>query len=230
MRQTDRPVIELAGIGRTFQAGAVEVTALLDVNLTVAPGDYVAVVGPSGSGKSTLLNLIGLLDRPSAGTYSFDGLVVSDLDESHRAGVRGSRIGFVFQSFHLLGHRTVLENVLLSGLYSQHLRKGRKQRAIEALERVGLGHRVDFKPTVLSGGERQRVAIARAIMSNPSLLLCDEPTGNLDSATSDSVLALFHELRADGLTLIVVTHDPVVSSHAERTVQMMDGVLSERAS
>lgn len=230
MRQLDDPIIQLTGIGRTFQAGAVEVTALRDVNLTVAAGDYLAIVGPSGSGKSTLLNLIGLLDRPSAGTYTFAGLIVSDLNESYRAAVRGSRIGFVFQSFHLLGHRSVLENVLLSGLYSPHQRRGRKQLAIEALERVGLGHRVHFKPTVLSGGERQRVAIARAIMSNPHLLLCDEPTGNLDSATSDSVLALFDELRQDGLTLVVVTHDSAVSSHAERIVEMMDGVLSEKAS
>lgn len=230
MHQTDNPVIEMTSIGRTFQAGAVEVAALRDVDLTVGYGDYLAIVGPSGSGKSTLLNVIGLLDRPSEGSYVFDGFVASDLSESYRAAVRGSRIGFVFQSFHLLGHRTVLENVLLSGLYTAHQRAGRKQRATEALERVGLGHRIHFKPTVLSGGERQRVAIARAIMSSPSLLLCDEPTGNLDSATSDSVLALFDELRADGLTLVVVTHDPVVSSHAERVVEMMDGVLSERVS
>ena len=224
---TVEPVIELRGIGRTFQAGAVEVAALRGVDLVINPGDYLAIVGPSGSGKSTLLNLIGLLDRPTEGTYNFEGLVVSDLNESYRAALRGSKLGFVFQSFHLLGHRSVLENVLLSGLYTRHLRKGRKERAIAALDRVGLGNRIHFKPTVLSGGERQRVAIARAIMSNPSLLLCDEPTGNLDSATSESVLALFDELRADGLTLVVVTHDQIVSGHAHRIVEMKDGILSE---
>ena len=197
MHQMDRPVVELTGIGRTFRAGAVEVTALRDVDLTVAVGDYLAIVGPSGSGKSTLLNLIGLLDRPTSGSYTFDGLVVSDLNESYRAAVRGSRIGFVFQSFHLLGHRTVLENVLLSGLYTSHLRRGRKQRAVDALERVGLGHRVHFKPTVLSGGERQRVAIARAIMSKPNLL-------GVKSASTSWLSILAHR-QCNGLHTLVIT-------------------------
>lgn len=217
------PVVELQGVSRTFQAGDVSVTALKDADLSIGRGEYVAIVGPSGSGKSTLLNLLGLLDRPTEGTYHLEGVDTSQLQEGQRAGLRSRRIGFVFQSFHLLAHRTVLENVLLATVYNGMPRAERVPAAEAALRRVGLGHRMDFRPTTLSGGERQRVAIARALVTRPGLLLADEPTGNLDSATGEAVLELFDELRADGLTLIVVTHDDYVSSHADRLVRLRDG-------
>lgn len=223
------PVVELRGVQRSFSAGDVMVNALIDANLVVNRGEYVAVVGPSGSGKSTMLNLVGLLDRPTGGTYLFDGINTDDLTEGQRAWLRSRGIGFVFQAFHLLAHRSVLENVLMSTIYNGMPRPERVPAAEDALNRVGLGHRIDFSPSSLSGGERQRVAIARAIVTRPALLLCDEPTGNLDSATGDSVLALFDDLRAGGLTLVVVTHDDVVSRHADRVIQMMDGRVEPAA-
>jgi putative ABC transport system ATP-binding protein len=176
-----------------------------------------------------MLNLVGLLDRPSGGTYLFEGTDTNELTEGQRAWLRSSGIGFVFQAFHLLPHRSVLENVLMSTIYNRMPRGERVPAAEEALNRVGLGHRIDFSPTSLSGGERQRVAIARAIVTRPALLLCDEPTGNLDSGTGEAVLALFDDLRAGGLTLIVVTHDDVVSQHADRVVRMMDGRIETAA-
>jgi len=212
-----------------FPAGDVSVPALVDADLVVEQGDYVAVVGPSGSGKSTMLNILGLLDRPTDGAYLLEGIDTSTLNEGQRAGLRSQRIGFVFQSFHLLSHRTVLENVLLATIYNRMPRSERLPAAEEALRRVGLGHRMEFLPTRLSGGERQRVAIARAIVTRPALLLADEPTGNLDSATGESVLALFDELRNDGLTLVVVTHDDKVSQHAERHVRLRDGRIEQAA-
>jgi putative ABC transport system ATP-binding protein len=215
------------GIGRTFRSGTVDVVALTAVDFRVERGEYVAVEGPSGSGKSTLLNVLGLLDRPTEGHYRFEGWPVAELSERHRAAIRGNRVGFVFQAFHLLPHRTVLENVWLSGLYTATGRKERVAQAEEAIDRVGLSHRRDFKPTTLSGGERQRVAIARAVVGQPSLLLCDEPTGNLDSTTSASVLDLFEDLRTDGLAIVVVTHNDTVSGHADRVVRMKDGRLGE---
>lgn len=221
----DGPVVDLVDVSRTYHAGAVDVPALKHATLQVDPGEYVSIVGPSGSGKSTLLNILGLLDRPTGGSYRLEGTDVWSLPESHRTSIRGSRIGFVFQAFHLLPHRTVLENVQLSMLYTDRDRRDRETRARAALERVGLAHRVEFKPVQLSGGERQRVAIARAIVSRPRLLLCDEPTGNLDSATSGRILDLFDDLRNDGLTLIVITHDDEVSRHAARRVTMVDGAL-----
>ncbi len=221
------PVIELTGIDLTYQSGEVEVKALRDVHLCVRDGDYLSVVGPSGSGKSSLLNILGLLDRPSGGQYRFEGRDVSDLSEGDRTALRGQRIGFVFQEFHLLPNRTVLENVMVAMLYNRWPRARREQLARDSLTRVGLSHRMDFRPGKLSGGERQRVAIARATVTHPALLLCDEPTGNLDSATSEAILGLFEELRDDGLTLIVVTHDEQVSAHARRSVSMRDGNLSE---
>lgn len=217
------PVVELRGIGRTFDAGDVSIPALVGANVTVHAGEYVAIVGPSGSGKSTMLNVIGLLDRPTEGTYLLEGIDTSTLDEGQRAGLRSRRIGFVFQSFHLLAHRTVLENVLLATIYNRMPRNDRIPAAETALRRVGLGHRIDFLPTRLSGGERQRVALARALVTRPALLLADEPTGNLDSVTGGAVLGLFDELRADGLTLMVVTHDDKVSTHADRAIRLQDG-------
>jgi len=219
-------VITLSGIGRTFAADP-PVVALADVHLRVAEGDYVSIVGPSGSGKSTLLNVLGLLDTADTGRYELAGQDTTTLDDAERAALRGARIGFVFQSFHLIGYRDVTENVMLGGLYTAGSRKGRRERAHAALDRVGMGHRRAFRPTRLSGGERQRVAIARALAGDPALLLCDEPTGNLDSANTDAVLDLFDTLRADGTTLVVITHDEAVSARAARRVRITDGRLTE---
>lgn len=205
------------------------VNALVDANLVVKRGEYVAVVGPSGSGKSTMLNLVGLLDRPTGGAYLFEGVDTNELSEGQRAWLRSRGIGFVFQAFHLLSHRTVLENVLMSTIYNGMPRNERLPAAEEALNRVGLGHRIDFSPASLSGGERQRVALARAIVTRPALLLCDEPTGNLDTGTGVAVLSLFDELRAGGLTLIVVTHDDAVAGRADRVVRMRDGRMENAA-
>jgi ABC-type lipoprotein export system ATPase subunit len=195
------------------------------VDLSIWRGEWLAIVGPSGSGKSTLLNVLGLLDRQTEGTYKLDGVDVDELDDLARAGLRGRKIGFVFQAFHLLPHRSVLENVMLAELYVGAPRQGRRERALEALERVGLGDRADFLPTRLSGGQRQRAAIARSLMAEPSLLLCDEPTGNLDSKSAANVLDILGELAGDGLTLVVITHDEHVAARADRRVHIIDGHL-----
>ncbi|MEV4360316.1 ABC transporter ATP-binding protein [Nonomuraea sp. NPDC049625] len=220
------PVILLDGLTKEFPADP-PVRALSAVTLRVEKSDYVAIVGPSGSGKSTLLNTLGLLDRPTSGSYRLDGIETTTLKDGARTTIRGSRIGFVFQSFHLLPHRSVLENVMLAEVYGAAPRAGRRKRALRALERVRLSHRVDFLPGRLSGGERQRAAIARALMGEPSLLLCDEPTGNLDSRNTDAVLDLFDELRAQGMTIVVITHETDVSDRAARRVRITDGVLTE---
>ncbi|MEN8239111.1 MAG: ABC transporter ATP-binding protein [Actinomycetota bacterium] len=220
------PVVALEGVTRTF-AGFPPVEAVRPADLTIPEGDYVSIVGPSGSGKSTLLHLLGCLDRPTDGTYRLRGIDVGELSDGKRTALRGREIGFVFQSFHLLPHRTVLDNVITGMLYNRTRRKTRKELATEALERVGLGHRIGFTPTKLSGGERQRVAVARAIAAGPSLLLADEPTGNLDTATTGSLLDLLDELRSDGLTLVVITHNHDVSERADRRIEIVDGVLSE---
>jgi putative ABC transport system ATP-binding protein len=220
------PVIELREVGRTFP-GPPPVEALKPSSLVINRGEYVAIIGPSGSGKSTLLHLLGLLDRPTTGQYLLDGIDTGQLGDNARAGLRGSRIGFVFQSFHLLHHRSVLENVELAQIYNRMPRKERRPRAEQALERVGLSHRLEFTPRTLSGGERQRVAIARALVSEPSLLLADEPTGNLDTEMSSGIMDVFDDLQSTGLTLAVITHDPDVSRHAQRQVRIIDGQLSE---
>ena len=226
----DDALIRLEGVGRTFRSGEIEVHALQQADLAIHRGDYLSIVGPSGSGKSTLLNIIALLDRHTAGTYRFEGTDVNRLSEGARTGLRAHRIGFVFQAFHLLAHRTVTENVMMSMLYNKVPPGERRVRAAAALDLVRLGHRADFLPGRLSGGERQRVAIARAIATDPAILICDEPTGNLDSASTRAILELFGELRSDGQTLLVVTHDETVSSHADRTVSMHDGRLTVQAS
>ena len=213
-------------MGRTYDSDP-PVEALLGVNLTIHRGDFVAIVGPSGSGKSTLLNVLGCLDRQTTGTYLLDGIDVAALGDAARAAIRGQRIGFVFQTFNLLGHRSALDNVMLAEIYVGLSRSGRRERGMAALTRVGLADRASFLPTRLSGGQQQRVAIARALMGSPSLLLCDEPTGNLDSANTESVLDLFGELGRDGLTLVVVTHDDHVASLAHREVRVLDGRLTE---
>jgi ABC-type lipoprotein export system ATPase subunit len=220
------PVVHLDRISRTFGEDP-PVRALRDVDLEIWPGEWVAIIGPSGSGKSTLLNILGLLDRQTAGTYRFDGIDVAGLDDQARAGLRGRSIGFVFQSFHLLPHRSVLENVVLAELYVGGSRKGRRQRAMAALDRVGLANRAEFLPTKLSGGQQQRAAIARALIGEPKLLLADEPTGNLDSENADGVLEVFRQLSTEGLTLAVITHDDHVASRASRRVRIIDGVLHD---
>ncbi len=222
------PVVELRAVTRRFPGPPV-VEALRAVDLRVERGDYLSIVGPSGSGKSTLLNVLGLLDRPTSGEYLLDGRVAGTASEGERARLRAQRIGFVFQSFHLLPQRTVLDNVVLATMYGGVPRARRRARALAALERVGLSHRVGFWPTTLSGGERQRVAVARALVTEPHLLLADEPTGNLDTASSAQVMALFDELHADGVTLAVITHDLAVSARAARRVRIEDGHLEEIA-
>jgi len=222
------PVVRLSGAALTYP-GPPPVPALRPTDLVIEQGEYVAVVGPSGSGKSTLLNVLGLLDRPTAGRYELDGWDTGALSEVDRTALRGRRIGFVFQAFHLLPYRSAVENVALGQLYCGVPRRDREKAAVEALKRVGLGHRLHARPTTLSGGERQRVAIARALVGGPSLLLCDEPTGNLDSATSAAVLDLIGELHADGLTVVTITHDLTAAARAQRILHMRDGVLAEGA-
>lgn len=222
------PVVAMGQLRRSFP-GPSAVHAVRDVDLTIEAGAYVSIVGPSGSGKSSLLHLIGLLDRPTEGTYRLDGVETTSLSDRVRAGLRGQRIGFVFQSFHLLAHRTVVENVMLAMVYTGVPRAERRERAEAALHDVGMTHRLTFSPTTLSGGERQRVAIARALVGRPALLLADEPTGNLDSGSSAAVLDLFDRLHDDGLTVAVVTHDVTVSRRASRRVQIVDGHLQDVA-
>lgn len=224
----DGPVVSLDDVTRFFP-GPPPVNALRGIDLTVERGDYLAIVGPSGSGKSTMLNTLGLLDRPSTGIFLFEGIDVSGLSEDERAALRSRAIGFVFQSFHLMPTRTVLENVMLAGTYAGVPREERETRARDSLERVGLSHRVNFTPNTLSGGERQRVAIARAVSTSPRLLLADEPTGNLDRKNSEAIMELFGELGADGLTIVMITHDEHVAQAAKRRVRMHDGELTELA-
>jgi macrolide transport system ATP-binding/permease protein len=202
------------------------VNALIDVDLVVRRREWLSITGPSGSGKSTLLNILGCLDRPTRGRYLIDGIETTTLGENERAGLRSRRIGFVFQSFHLLPYRSVLENVMLAEVYRRDTRRGRRERAMEEIRRVGLAHRADFPPSKLSGGECQRVAIARALMGQPSLLLCDEPTGNLDSKNAESILDLLAELNSEGMTIVVITHDESVASRGSRRATMKDGKLT----
>ena len=222
------PLLELIDISKVFPT-IPPVHALTGVNLRIMAGEYVAIVGQSGSGKSTLLNVLGCLDRHTSGQYLFDGIDTADLSDRQRAALRGSRIGFVFQAFHLLGHRTVLENVMLGELYLATPRSQRRTRALDALEQVDMSHRVSFLPTRLSGGERQRVAIARALMGDPDVLMCDEPTGNLDTHNTSLMLDLLDALVARGITVLVITHENSVAERADRRVRIADGVVAELA-
>ena len=221
------PVVELRAVSRTYGADP-PVQALREVDLVVARGDAIAIVGPSGSGKSTLLNVVGCLDRQTGGEYLMDGIEVGSLDEDGRAALRGQRIGFIFQTFNLLAHRTAIENVMLAEVYLGRPREGRHERAMAALERVGIGDRADFLPSRMSGGQQQRVAIARALLGEPSLLLCDEPTGNLDSVNTASALELFDELGDDGMTILIITHDSDVAERMPRRTRIVDGQLTEQ--
>jgi putative ABC transport system ATP-binding protein len=212
-------------VTRTYDLDGVSVDALRGVSLTVAAGDYVAIVGTSGSGKSTLMHLLGALDRPTSGTLLIGGRDVSRLGTAEMALLRNETIGFVFQSFHLLARTTARDNVALPLVYRGVGRRERRERAAAMLERVGLGHRIDHRPNQMSGGEQQRVAIARALITDPSVLLADEPTGNLDSATGETVLTLLESLNAEGVAVVLVTHDRDVAARAARRIEMRDGVI-----
>jgi putative ABC transport system ATP-binding protein len=221
------PLLELNAVSRIYDMGRVQVAALQDVDLTIEAGEFVAVVGPSGSGKSTLMNLIGCLDRPTSGTYRLGGQDVAELSGDELATVRGRNVGFVFQSYDLLPRTSALENVATPLLYQGVARRERLERARVVLERLGLGDRLDHHPNELSGGQQQRVGIARALITDPPIILADEPTGNLDTASGDEVLELFRGLNRTGRTVILITHDADVASHADRQIHVRDGrVLS----
>ena len=219
------PLIRVSGLTREYEMGAETVCALQGVAMAIRPNEYVAIMGPSGSGKSTLMNLIGCLDSPTSGEYWLNGMEVSRMSDDELARVRNREIGFVFQTFNLLPRASALHNVELPLIYAGVSGKERRQHAAHALERVGLADRMLHKPNELSGGQRQRVAIARALVNDPSILLADEPTGNLDSGTSSEIMAVFEELYRQGQTVVMVTHEADIAEHARRVVTLLDGVV-----
>ena len=221
-------ILELKGIYKDYQQGKMNVPVLKDVNFSMEEGEYVAIMGPSGSGKTTLMNIIGCLDQATKGNFFLDGQDIRSCSENTMSDIRLTKIGFVFQSFHLLPRQTALANVEMPLNYAKVPKKERKARALQALDRVGLSDRVDFKPNQLSGGQMQRVAIARAIVNNPKLLLADEPTGALDSKSGAQVMELFQKLNDEGVTVLMITHDPDIAAHAKRVVTIRDGVLQEK--
>jgi len=230
MASNGSSLIQLQGIKKVFYTDEVETHALADVHLDVLKGEYVAISGPSGCGKTTLLSILGLLDTPSDGQYVLDGRPVANLSAADRARVRNRQIGFIFQAFNLIGDLTVYENVELPLTYRGMSASDRKQRVQQALEKVGMSHRMKHYPAQLSGGQQQRVAVARAVGGDPAILLADEPTGNLDSANGESVMELLQELHKGGATICMVTHDPRYARHADRTIELFDGrVLEEHA-
>ena len=219
-------ILDLQNINKSYGDGKLEVPVLFDINLQVDAGEYVAIMGPSGSGKSTLMNIIGCLDVPTSGTYILNGENVAGRSDTELSVLRNRTIGFVFQNFNLLPRETALDNVALPMLYAGVHRRERIQRAREALERVGLGDRLHFKPTQLSGGQKQRVAIARAMVMKPRLLLADEPTGALDTASGEQIMDLFRQLNEEGVTIVMITHEPDIAKHARRQLLIRDGRLS----
>jgi len=218
-------IIRTEALTKTYEMGSEKVHALRGVDLLIQPNEYVALLGPSGSGKSTFMNLIGCLDTPTAGEYWLNGTAVAGLNDDQLARIRNKEIGFVFQTFNLLPRATSLHNVELPLIYAGVPARERKERASSMLTKVGLGDRMDHKPTELSGGQRQRVAVARALINNPALLLADEPTGNLDSKTSEDIMALFNELHDGGQTILLVTHEHDIAAHAQREVTLRDGLV-----
>ena len=220
-------MIHIENVSKSYDMGRVQVEALRGIDLHIKRGEYAAILGPSGSGKSTLMHILGCLDTPTTGHYRLDGSPVEKLKRNELAQVRSEKIGFVFQSFNLLAHATAEGNVELPLIYNGTRRRQRRQRAAELLERVGLGHRREHKPSELSGGQRQRVALARALAADPDLILADEPTGNLDNASGEEVVALFEELLAEGRTVIIVTHDVEIAQRARRIIRLRDGLIEE---
>lgn len=218
-------MLELENITKVYKAGQTEVPALRGISCRIESGEMVSIVGPSGSGKSTLMNIIGCLDKPTSGRYLLDGIEVSELNDNQLAEIRNKKIGFVFQSFNLLSRTTALANVELPLIYSGA--SNRRQRALQVLEAVGLARRVTHRPSELAGGEQQRVAIARALVNNPSLILADEPTGNLDTRTSQEIMAIFKKLNEQGMTIILVTHEPDIAAYTQRTIKLRDGRIEE---
>jgi putative ABC transport system ATP-binding protein len=224
MNDTAQPLIQIEGLTKVFYTDEIETHALSGIHLSVNKGEYVAMSGPSGCGKSTLLSIIGLLDTPSSGRYTLNGRTVENLDFGERSRIRNQEIGFIFQSFNLIGDLTVYENVELPLTYRQKMPAAqRKARVMESLERVGMAHRIRHYPSQLSGGQQQRVAVARALSGKPSILLADEPTGNLDSRNGEAVMGLLQELHREGATICMVTHDPRFARHAQREVHLFDG-------
>jgi len=218
-------MLQMNQLGKTYGSGQIAVKALRGIDLTVEEGEFISIMGPSGSGKSTLMNIIGCLDRASYGSYQLDDVDVSKLNENELATIRNKKIGFVFQSFNLLPRISALKNVELPMIYAGVHHKERKERAIEAMRRVGLADRMDHKPNEMSGGQKQRVAIARALVNNPAILLADEPTGNLDSVSSEEIMAIFQQLNDEGVTVLIVTHEPDIADHTHRIVTFEDGLL-----
>lgn len=219
------PVLSLQGIKKQYLLGGTDFWALKGVSFDVKEGEFVALMGPSGSGKSTLMNIVGILDRQTEGRYLLDGADVTDLSENERAEVRNATIGFVFQSFHLLPRFNLLENVEVPLMYAGYAPRVRRERALDMLDRVGLADKYKNLPSQISGGQKQRVAVARALAVHPALLLADEPTGNLDTATGDEIMALFRDLNDAGATIMVVTHEPEIAEQTKRTVRLRDGLL-----
>jgi putative ABC transport system ATP-binding protein len=219
------PVIAVKNLSKIYQMGSTEVKALQTIDLNIFPNEFVALMGPSGSGKSTLMNLLGCLDTPSGGEYLLGGEQVSEMNDDELAAIRNKRIGFVFQTFNLLPRLSALENVALPLVYAGLGKEARLQKARKVLELVGLGDRVDHKPNELSGGQRQRVAVARALVNDPTIILADEPTGNLDSKTSYEIMEMFQKLHDEGNTIILVTHEPDIAEHAHRVVKLRDGLI-----
>jgi len=220
-------VIEVKAVYKDYETAAGPFPVLKDVNLTIASGDYVAIMGPSGSGKSTFMNILGCLDRPTSGEYFLTGHAVAHMETNHLAQLRNKTIGFVFQGFNLLARSTLLDNVALPLVYAGEDKTLRQQKAKHLLEKVGLGKYLQSRPNQISGGQQQRVAIARALVNSPSLILADEPTGNLDSKTSEEIMALFDELNHEGITIILVTHEQDIAEHASRQVRFLDGRIVE---
>jgi len=227
---SNRPTIDVRNVTKTYSLGEVEVHALRGVSFTIEAGEYVAIMGPSGSGKSTLMNTLGCLDRPTTGSYVLDGVDVSTLDDNELAAIRLKKLGFIFQGFNLLPRTSAVRNVALPLFYAGVSPRERNAAAAERLRKVGLGDRLDHKPNELSGGQQQRVAIARALVNDPAVLLADEPTGNLDTTTSEEIMTLFAQLNAEGRTIIMVTHDEEVAEHAKRIIRVRDGLIASDTS